>query len=322
MTQQWIPSLYLEQLSDLRYPHASNISEIKYTYDTNYSLILINKKESQVELNGLGYLSETTHFSWDSVNGFTPDFKFVNYNTYNVDNKLTETIIKRINDISSGIEINIEKYLLSYSNTLFEWIRYSWNETLNDWELNSKKSITYTNGKPATIYLYLWQNNAWEIDVNSNNEISNNFNYSNNNYSGYTYSQNMGDHLRDINYTLEYNNDDLVNSIIYDDIYIDPMSGNTDGYTSEKEFYYSSDASLSISNNSLKYLNIYPNPATKTIYLDLDSEINFVISSLDGKKILNGTTSNTIDIGDLTTGIYLLNIKNYNGSITKKIIVK
>ena len=78
----------------------------------------------------------------------------------------------------------------------------------------------------------------------------------------------------------------------------------------------------SINNMVINEINIYPNPATKTIYLDLGTEINFVISSLEGKTILDGTTSNTIDIGHLTTGIYFLNLKNNNGSITKKVIVK
>jgi len=83
------------------------------------------------------------------------------------------------------------------------------------------------------------------------------------------------------------------------------------------------EAVASINDNSIIYdINIYPNPVTKTIYLNLDSEIKFVISSLDGKPILKGIPNNSIDVGDLTSGIYLLNLKNNSGSITKKIIVK
>lgn len=83
------------------------------------------------------------------------------------------------------------------------------------------------------------------------------------------------------------------------------------------------EAVASINNNLINNnINIYPNPATKTIFLDVDSKVNFVIYSLDGKAILKGDVKNKIDISDLNTGFYFLKLKNNNVSITKKIVVK
>ena len=85
--------------------------------------------------------------------------------------------------------------------------------------------------------------------------------------------------------------------------------------------------SVGVDNKTNQLVNIYPNPANS--YLMVKSDIknfNYRIIALDGRVVLNGksdsNTEYTIDVSNLSFGMYNL-ILNYNeGQITKKIIIK
>ncbi|WGD34160.1 M14 family zinc carboxypeptidase [Olleya sp. YS] len=89
---------------------------------------------------------------------------------------------------------------------------------------------------------------------------------------------------------------------------------------------------LSIEDNTLENLNIYPNPFKETISIKLPNQIssyNIELFDISGRVIYNSTkknvSTNTINItnlGDLSNGTYLLKITdlNNNKSIIKKLI--
>ena len=108
-------------------------------------------------------------------------------------------------------------------------------------------------------------------------------------------------------------------SDINNDQKADLIVGNYSGGLS----YFSSD-SLVISNTtnySSKELNIYPNPTSR--YLSIDNTISGDLAILNslGEIVLQYNKSlqkETLDLNELSSGIYLIKLKNY----TAKFIVK
>lgn len=84
----------------------------------------------------------------------------------------------------------------------------------------------------------------------------------------------------------------------------------------------------SIKQNSNKgfSLEIYPNPSSDKIKIQNTSEIKEItITSIDGKilrTIFSSQKEQTIDISNLSNGIYFLNITSVNGDVIAKKIIK
>jgi hypothetical protein len=73
----------------------------------------------------------------------------------------------------------------------------------------------------------------------------------------------------------------------------------------------------------LPNINIYPNPSKDWIKIDgLTESSNIQIFDITGKLILQQEyqVDDKIDISSLTTGMYILNIRNSEGVSSKKII--
>jgi hypothetical protein len=90
-------------------------------------------------------------------------------------------------------------------------------------------------------------------------------------------------------------------------------------------FFYGGNCSLSIENNILSQIDIYPNPASEFIKLRLPAgiEINSIILYDATGKALNVDYANdSISISDLNNGIYFLKVNTSEGSITKRIFKK
>ncbi|MBC8883879.1 T9SS type A sorting domain-containing protein [Flavobacterium piscinae] len=86
------------------------------------------------------------------------------------------------------------------------------------------------------------------------------------------------------------------------------------------------DLALSIRNNSISGLKVYPNPVVDgTLYVstELNEEKNVQVYDLLGKEVLNITTSNeAINISSLNTGLYVVKITEGGKSATVKLSVK
>jgi hypothetical protein len=86
------------------------------------------------------------------------------------------------------------------------------------------------------------------------------------------------------------------------------------------------DLSLSIRNNTISGLKVYPNPvADGTLYIstELNAERNVQVYDLLGKQVMNVTTSTeAISISTLNTGLYIVKITEDGKSATVKLAVK
>jgi len=74
----------------------------------------------------------------------------------------------------------------------------------------------------------------------------------------------------------------------------------------------------SISNEVEKEILFYPNPAKDKVYLSCISDIQ--IFDLKGKIIINAINQNSIDIFNLSNGIYIIKIKNDNNFYNYKLV--
>lgn len=87
------------------------------------------------------------------------------------------------------------------------------------------------------------------------------------------------------------------------------------------------DKYLGIEKSNQQQINIYPNPATNQINVQINQSLigsSFAITDQIGKTVLSGklnTEKSTIEIGDLSGGIYLFSIGN-NAKQTFKVIKK
>lgn len=80
-----------------------------------------------------------------------------------------------------------------------------------------------------------------------------------------------------------------------------------------------------INNSKVETLNVYPNPATENIYIKNSEELSEIsIYSVNGKMVYNSNNpSNTIDITNLTSGIYAIRATDLSGKIyTNSLIIK
>lgn len=81
----------------------------------------------------------------------------------------------------------------------------------------------------------------------------------------------------------------------------------------------------SLNENSASQFKIYPNPADKTITLQVENQTEYLIIDLSGKTILSGQVSeltNTVNISSLEKGTYFVKLPENGSSACKKLIVQ
>ena len=81
---------------------------------------------------------------------------------------------------------------------------------------------------------------------------------------------------------------------------------------------------LSSITNEIQEIKIYPNPAkTNTITIATQTNLNIEIYNILGKRVLVTQITpdkNKVNISTLNSGVYIVNLKSNNKSITKKLI--
>mgnify|MGYP003132456309 FL=1 len=98
---------------------------------------------------------------------------------------------------------------------------------------------------------------------------------------------------------------------------------------SSEEFFFDNvqvGGTLGLSNNTENQFSMYPNPASNG-YVNIVSKVNgekqVAFFDVLGKQVINTTlTGERLNIAALTSGVYIVKIKQGNTSITKKLIVK
>ena len=80
---------------------------------------------------------------------------------------------------------------------------------------------------------------------------------------------------------------------------------------------------LSIAENILNDIKVYPNPAKNSINVSSNEKIDFLeLYSILGKLILTeDKTTNKLDVSGLNTGVYLLTIYSEKNRVVKKVII-
>ncbi len=309
-TNEWIPFYYIEGLSDVRLPGANDISRTSYYYDSNQNLTDIYKYESFSD--GKKYISEKIIYDWSVQNGFTPNYKFVYYNTYNSDDEIIEIIENKVEDISSGVEIPKTKYDFTYSSTLYEYITSNWNDTTNEWNWMYKKSIEYdTDGIPIDQLTYYWSYDQWVAY-----EDYMNLYFLDSLYTGYTLNIPV---TVDEDFSIYYNNENLVQRTVLNSVMSPPPMSS--GYYEEREFYYSS--AIGVEDEAYKNsLILYPNPTSSILNINLDTKFAYRIYSQHGTLLNKGTCLKTINVGHLSSGLYCLEIQNCDKMQYFKFIVE
>lgn len=99
------------------------------------------------------------------------------------------------------------------------------------------------------------------------------------------------------------------------------FSGMTGTYL--LEIAISGDGDTGVDEDYAMNLKLYPNPVKDVLYLECDNIQQYDIYSLDGKLVKSAQTLETeavINVGDLSSGIYMIRITNDKGVVTKRII--
>ena len=88
-------------------------------------------------------------------------------------------------------------------------------------------------------------------------------------------------------------------------------------------FLFGANCFLSVNDNVLSQISLYPNPSTDLITINIPSSIELestILYDLLGKVVLSNSNNNQVNLSSLPTGVYILKITTSNGSITKKVI--
>ena len=99
--------------------------------------------------------------------------------------------------------------------------------------------------------------------------------------------------------------------------------GNAISTLAPKLFDLGGSGSNSISSIKTKDLNVYPNPTNGTLVIESDELINkqLFVANIEGKIVKSiriKSNKETIDLSDLSTGIYYLKSENYTASVVIK----
>ena len=79
----------------------------------------------------------------------------------------------------------------------------------------------------------------------------------------------------------------------------------------------------SLTNNNYNISNlidIFPNPSSKYINVNIDSVLEAVVFDLLGKELIRENITGRLDISPLESGTYILNLTDGTNTLTHKII--
>jgi peptidyl-prolyl cis-trans isomerase B (cyclophilin B) len=111
-------------------------------------------------------------------------------------------------------------------------------------------------------------------------------------------------------------------------------NGTQQGFYSVKfSFTTGTSSGLNETANDFLLLQLHPNPATENIHLELSAaspaSLQLALSDITGKTVyseilspVSGTTSRTIDVSGLQSGMYFLTLRSETGSLVRRIIVE
>ena len=82
---------------------------------------------------------------------------------------------------------------------------------------------------------------------------------------------------------------------------------------------------LSVAQNQIEGLKIYPNPVTNgTFYINTssDSKKDVVVYDVLGKQVIKTSTTNAVNVSNLKGGVYIVKITEEGNTATRKLVIK
>jgi hypothetical protein len=95
--------------------------------------------------------------------------------------------------------------------------------------------------------------------------------------------------------------------------------------------YFSKPESNNVKEEVFSTFNVYPNPATSNLNLDIDAATatisNYSLINLQGQVVLSNDVNNTsintsIDVSNVSNGVYFLKLDTDKGSYTHRVIIQ
>jgi hypothetical protein len=106
----------------------------------------------------------------------------------------------------------------------------------------------------------------------------------------------------------------------------DANDGGTDGTFAIDNFVFNATAALSVKQNAISGLNMYPNPVSNgTLYITSNSSESKTVAVYDilGKQVLNAKVSNNaVNVSNLQSGAYIIKISEEGNTDTRKLIIE
>ncbi|WP_138433714.1 endonuclease [Winogradskyella algicola] len=82
------------------------------------------------------------------------------------------------------------------------------------------------------------------------------------------------------------------------------------------------DQQLSVDENELQGVSLYPNPTSGRLYINTINAVNVEVYSVEGKRLRQYSSVNSYVDLDLASGLYLVKLTNSEGFLTEKIIIE
>ncbi len=261
-----------------------------YTYDENDNNIL----ELQKRYNGSQW-----NDNWETVNTFN-DFNQLTLSHQNgYDSEWAEwfNYSETAYSYYSTNALLEEEYTQRYDTNASEW--YDLSRTT--YYYNDNNLLDYKEEMDLEVIDYSLK---YEYTYNTNLEEESFFLYSYNN-KGWTLFYKVYDIF-----------DENFNQTSY---YSETLDGTWKNMLKE-EYTWNVFQTNSI-NNISENIKIYPNPVSEILKIEIDENATFTIYNYHGKQVIS-TKEKEINVSSLSKGMYILNIKNLNLNISKKIIVQ
>jgi hypothetical protein len=92
---------------------------------------------------------------------------------------------------------------------------------------------------------------------------------------------------------------------------------DTNGCQSVSDAYVFGSTTTGVQNVNKTDVSIYPNPAQALVHIEAAMKVRAVISSIDGRSIMDIADAKDVDISNLADGVYMIVVYDSNGEKIK-----
>ncbi len=278
-----------------------------------------------------GFLDSTATMDWD---GFVwiPKLRVLMINNDN-----GQPISQIFQSNVFGVWYNYNHVLREYNTQQLEQSRIYQNWSGSDWVNFDRFDYTYTTtNKLDTITEYEWETDHWRLDditthlYNTDECLVRQFeqNYINGSFFNAsetiyecngTTPQGLANHLW-LNGAWQTVG---IETFVYDEDRRIRRTRSTNEGDDEWKYYYAEISAITDFVGSLDDICIFPNPTTQMLYIkNLPDNAKVELWSAEGIPIKININSNALDVTNLASGIYLLQVSDNERVSVKKVIVQ